>query len=109
MNDINSKMIYDGYKSLSDKVDDFDYKIKMLYEHIKDHRSAIIELDNKIECLIECDDDEISDDEISDDEKYIKKALEYSDTDTLLMIVRHIMKNRDWSLHDVIREIIRNA
>ena len=105
MNDLTNKMILDGYKSLSDKCDEMDYRIKKLYAFYRDHRNAIIELDNKVDCIIHDDDDE----ELTEDEEYIRDALRYSDIDTLLMLVRHIVKEKNCTIHDIVKEIIRNA
>lgn len=106
MNDLTNKMILDGYKSLSDKCDNMDFMIKKLYAFYRDHRDAIIELDNKMECIIHDDDDEEG---LTSDDEYIRDALKYSDMDTLLMLVRHIVKEKNCTIHDIIKEIIRNA
>lgn len=103
MNDVTNKMILDGYKSLSDKVDDFDYKLRMIYEHLKDQRSAILELDRKVDVYVEDVDEFLSD----DDDIYVK--LGDADMNTLLIIVRQVMKEERVTLHDIIKEIINNA
>jgi hypothetical protein len=104
MNDLTNKMILDGYKSLSDKCDEMDHRLKKLYAFYRDHHSAIIELDNKVNCYIHEDDEELT-----DDEEYIRDALRYSDIETLLLLVRKIMKEKNCTTHEIIKEIIRNA
>lgn len=105
MNDVTNKMILDGYKSLSDKVDDFDYKLKMIYEHLKDQRSAIIELDRKVDVYL----DDIEEFLGNDDEDDLFVKIGDADMKTLLIVVRQVLKDERITLHDIIREIINNA
>jgi hypothetical protein len=107
MNDINSKMIYDGYKSLSDKVDNLEFMAKRLHSYINDHRSAIIELDNKVDSLLF--DNEIEGCYCEDDEEDIRDAMRYSDINTLILLVRNIMNEERMTLHDVIKRLISDV
>lgn len=107
MNDINSKMIYDGYKSLSDKVDNLEFMAKRLHSYINDHRSAIIELDNKVDSLLF--DNEMDECFCENDEEEIRDAMRYSDINTLILLVRNIMSEERMTLHDVIKRLISDV
>lgn len=107
MNDINSKMIYDGYKSLSDKVDNLEFIAKRLHSYINDHRSAIIELDNKVDSLL--NDNEMERCFCENDEEEMRDAMKYSDINTLILLVRNVMKEEKLSLHDVIKRLINDV
>ena len=102
MDDVDNKMIFDGYKSLSDKVDEFDYKIKMIYQHIRSHRDALMRIDNKIDSLLE-------ETAQLEDDCFLERDNGYCEMIQLINLVRQIMEKRNCNLHEIIKEIILNA
>jgi len=107
MNDVTNKMIFDGYKSLSDKIDRIESLSKRMCSYINEHRRAIIELNDKVEVMI--NDNALYDGFCKNDEDYMNEACLYSDMDTLIVLTRSVMENENLSLHDVIKRLINNV
>lgn len=111
MNDLSNKMILDGYKSLSDKIDDLEHSIHILFDRhdyqtraMVDMRDDIIMSNERINDILETECYEVDENSFY----YTDDDYECVEIRDLIFHIRKMINETDMTLDDILTEIVEN-